>query len=76
MKKEVSQLVFLMETRLSLNDFEHIKWKIGFPHGLIVESRGRAEGLALLWRRDLKVNVKSYTDFHIEAFINEEQDDR
>ncbi|CAK9140248.1 unnamed protein product [Ilex paraguariensis] len=44
-KREVPQLVFLMEARLSSFEFEYIKRRIGFPLGLIVDSSGKAGGI-------------------------------
>ncbi|GAA0174344.1 hypothetical protein LIER_41706 [Lithospermum erythrorhizon] len=38
-------------------------------NGLIVEARGRRGGLALLWLRDVLVEVKSFSSHHIEAII-------
>ncbi|CAK9184851.1 unnamed protein product [Ilex paraguariensis] len=44
--------------------------------GLIVDSHGRAGGLALLWHRDVNVSVKSFSNFPVEAIIDENTDDQ
>ena len=50
---------------------EKVKYKLGFSNGLIVPSRGRRGGLALLWSSDTILEIKSYSDYHIDAVIIE-----
>ncbi|XP_050245813.1 uncharacterized protein LOC126693715 [Quercus robur] len=50
---------------------EKVKYKLGFSNGLIVPSRGRRGGLALLWSSDTVLEIKSYSDYHIDAVITE-----
>lgn len=45
--------------------------RIGLANGLIVPSVGRSEGIALLWKREINLEVKSYTRYHIDAVISE-----
>ena len=42
------KLVFLSETKLKIRRMEKVKFKLGFPNGLIVASNGRSGDLALL----------------------------
>lgn len=49
---------------------ERIKNRIGFANGLIVPSVGKSGGIALLWAREINLEVKSYTRFHIDAVIS------
>ena len=48
---------------------EKVKYKLGFSNGLFVSSRGRRGGLALLWSSDIILDIKSYSDYHIDAVI-------
>lgn len=50
---------------------EKIKFKLGFANGLIVPSASRNGGLALLWSRDVDLEIKSYLNHHIDAIITE-----
>lgn len=50
---------------------ERSKNRIGFANGLIVPSVGRSGGIALLWKREINLEVKSYTRYHIDAVILE-----
>lgn len=72
-KKENPQLVFLMETKQSEMEFETTKKKVGFEYGLAAgcdeRGRGRAGGVALLWRNSLEVRVTSFSNNHICAEI-------
>ena len=48
---------------------EKEKFKLGLLHGLIIPRVGRSGGLALLWDRDIKVEVQSYSVYFIDAFV-------
>ena len=49
--------VFLSETKLKKNSMDKKKVSVGFINGLVVPSYGRSGGLALLWRKDISVDV-------------------
>ncbi|GAA0143906.1 hypothetical protein LIER_04479 [Lithospermum erythrorhizon] len=55
-----------METKLWNNEWEFVKKRC-----LIVDARGRKGGLGLLWPRDLNVEIKSFSTYHIEACIKD-----
>ena len=50
------------------NQMEKEKFKLGLLNGLIVPRVGRSGGLAILWDRDVKVEVQSYSGYFIDAF--------
>ena len=54
---------------------ERIKNRIGFANGLIMPSVGRSGGIALHWTREINLEVKSYTRFHVNAIILETNSD-
>ena len=64
-------LVFLSETKSKCRRMEKIKFKLGFTNGLCVPSKGRSGGLALFWSSDTKLEIKSYSNHHIDAIITE-----
>ena len=66
-------LVFLMETKFDVSEMDGVKRKINRQQGLVVPSRKRAGGLALLWRNSLQVDIMSYSPRHIDAVVSEEQ---
>ena len=43
----------------------------GFANGLIVLSRGRSSGLALLWTRETNLEIKRFSNHHIDAIVIE-----
>ena len=50
---EAPSLVFLMETKLPLKSMKrmsNIKHSLGLTQGLVVPSKGRIGGIALLWK--------------------------
>ena len=64
-------LVFLVETKVKHKHMEKIKFSLGFSNGLIVPSRGRSGGLAFFWSTDVNLEIKSYSQYHIDATITE-----
>ena len=39
-------------------------------HGLIIPSKGKSEGLELLWREGIKVDVQTYSQSHVDALVD------
>ena len=65
------KIVFLSETKLRTKCMERIRDRIGFANGLYVPSLGRCGGLALLWTREIDLEIKSFGRYHIDAIITE-----
>ena len=51
---------------------ERIKERIRFASGLFVLCQGRSGGLALLWSREINLEIKSFGSQHINAVVTEE----
>lgn len=62
-------IVFLSKTKLKKKQMEKVREKTGLLNGLIVPSFGRSGGLALLWRRDVKVEIQGYLGSYIDAIV-------
>ena len=58
-----------METKLGVKRIVNVKERIGLPNGLIIPSEGKSGGMALLWVRDLDVEIKSFSRYHINAIV-------
>ena len=54
-----SKVVFLMETKAKIRCMERIRNRLGFANGLIVPCIGRSGGLALLWAREVDLEIES-----------------
>lgn len=68
-RREAPSLVFLAETKLSSGEFARIRSRLGDFYGLSVDSRGRFDGLALLWRKDVDVVLSSMSLHHINVIV-------
>ncbi|XP_023871998.2 uncharacterized protein LOC111984613 [Quercus suber] len=64
-------LIFLMETKLVVTEFDSIKEGLKRSQGLVVPSIRRSGGLVLLWKKELSVSVQSYSESHIDAIVNQ-----
>ena len=58
-----------METKVGAKKMVKVKERIGLPNGLIIPSEGKSGGVALLWVRDLDVEIKSFSRHHIDAIV-------
>lgn len=59
-----------MEIRLLHNKFPLLKNQLGFHNGFMVDRVGFGCGLILLWRHDLSVSLRSYSNGHIDVWIS------
>ena len=66
-KKEDPNIVFLMKTKSNREWMEKVKDRCKIKHGLIVPSNGSKDGLAMLWKEGIKVDVKTFSQDHIDA---------
>ncbi|KAL4614494.1 hypothetical protein ACB092_07G058200 [Castanea dentata] len=58
-------------TKAKYRRMERIKNRIGLANGLIVPCVGRKGGLAMLWAREIDLEIKSYSPSHIDVVIND-----
>ncbi|KAI4350231.1 hypothetical protein L6164_004704 [Bauhinia variegata] len=59
-------VVFICETKLSYEEWDELKRKIGFPNHFAVSSVGRSGGLGLLWDHDTSISLQSHSKYHID----------
>ena len=71
-KQKNSMVIFLVETKASIDRMKGFQNKLGFTQGIIVLSDGRSGGLALLWREGMDIHFKSCSHSHIDAVVNGE----
>ena len=64
-----SNIVFLLETKMKKYQMEKVKFKIGLMNGLIVPSVGMSRGLAMLWSRDIIIEVQSYSMNFVDVVV-------
>ncbi|CAM8963356.1 unnamed protein product [Rhodiola kirilowii] len=65
-------LIGVMETKAEKERMEQVRRQLGFYCGFSVERKGRSGGLAIWWNNSCKLAVKSFSDYHIDAIIEEE----
>lgn len=64
-------VVFLSETKKKGSAMEHLKWSIGFTKGVAVDCKDRSRGLAVWWRDELDVEMRPYSQYHMDIIIKE-----
>ena len=55
---------------------EAIRLKLGFQNAFVVPSIGRSGGLALLWKREVTLEIRNFTTHHIDSHILHGNDSR
>ncbi|KAL0455246.1 UNVERIFIED_CONTAM: hypothetical protein Slati_0863800 [Sesamum latifolium] len=63
-------LIFLSETRCKSQSIDKCKRKWSM-NGVNVDSRGKGGGLALLWIKEWKVSLQSFSNNHVDVHIEE-----
>ena len=66
------KIVFLLETKIKKKAMEKVMEKIKFVNGLIVPRNGRGGGLAMLWKREVDLEIMGYSKSFIDAIITEQ----
>lgn len=66
-------VVFLSETKRNIAGMKKVKGKIGYVNGFYVQQKGKEGGLAVFWRKEVNLEIKSYSRHHIDAVIVEEE---
>ncbi|KAL0313474.1 UNVERIFIED_CONTAM: hypothetical protein Sradi_5746700 [Sesamum radiatum] len=61
-------MVFLCETKCGHRRIELMKQRLGL-FGLCVPAVGRSGGLTLFWKQDVVVNLRSFSNFHIDVDV-------
>ena len=51
---------------------EDLKWRLGFQNAVGVSSVGLSGGLVLLWKNGITVDLKSYSKYHVDVWVLEE----
>ncbi|KAH7526808.1 hypothetical protein JRO89_XSUnG0053100 [Xanthoceras sorbifolium] len=69
-------LVFLSETRLDVGSVDRLKNSLCFEGGFEVARVGLSDGLLLLWKDDIDVEIKSFSKGHIDSVINDAEGGR
>lgn len=70
-RREAPSLIFLAETKLSCGEMMKVKAKLTGYDGLAVDSCGRSGGVALLWRKEIMVDLRSMSVHHIDVWVRE-----
>lgn len=67
------RILFLMETKLSSKRMEMVRLKCGFENGIDVRAIGTKGGLSLGWKGNSLVQLKSFSLFHIDVEIHDNE---
>ena len=54
------KVVFLSETKMKINKMKRVKEKINFANGFHVQREGKGGGLAMFWRKEMNLEIKSF----------------
>ena len=71
-RKLKPDLIFLSETKLKSSSAERVRIMLGFENCFAVDRVGRSGGLMLLWKDTIQFTLGSYSRFHIEGWVCDE----
>ncbi|KAK9684875.1 hypothetical protein RND81_10G239000 [Saponaria officinalis] len=70
LRREAPVVVFLCETKLHSCEMDKVKDKLGGYRGVAVDSAGRSGGLALLWRKEIRCELRSMAQHYMDFTIH------
>lgn len=56
-----------METKIEQKSIKHVKVKMDFPNGFVVNPVGKKGGVVLLWHKDDEVDIFNLSNSHIHT---------
>ena len=68
-REKVLKVLFLMETKQSMDEMQHIQEGLPYRCMLAISSIRKSGGLALLWMEEVDLHVQTFTLNHIDALI-------
>ena len=71
-REKAPSVLFLMETKQSMDEIRRVQADLPYRGMLVVPSVHIRGGLALLWKEDVELHVKTYSPHHIDALIKGE----
>jgi exonuclease III len=71
-KEEAPDVLFLSETKHDGRWMDWLRWRLGLTNMVAKDSVGASGGLAVFWRKEIDLTVKSMSKYHIDMVIKEE----
>jgi hypothetical protein len=65
-------VLFLSETKMGANRSQDLRWSLGFPNAFGVSSVGLSGGLLMLWKNEVLMDLKTYSKYHIDMWVTED----
>lgn len=66
------KIVFLAKTKMKISRIKRVKVKLDFANGFYVQRKGQGGGLAMFWRREVDIEIKSFSRHHIDSVVTKE----
>lgn len=66
---KVPKIVFLMETKQSVEEMRNIKEDLQYHAIFTVPSLGRSGGLVMIWKENVDLHVQTCSQNHIDAIV-------
>ena len=64
-------ILCVVETQLHKIRADNLAGRLGFDRSFAVTSSGHSGGLGLYWNNEIKLDMLSYSQYHIDAIITE-----
>ncbi|KAE8767904.1 Elongation factor 1-alpha [Hordeum vulgare] len=71
-RTEDPDILFLSETKLTEKELEKFKWRLGPGNMVAWSAVGSSRWVALLWKKEVKVTLRSYGRRHIDVDVMED----
>lgn len=65
----------IVETQIAKYRVEGLAGSLGFSSSFGVGSSGRSEGLCMYWKDCVEVEIKSFSQYHIDSIVKESEKD-
>jgi exonuclease III len=68
-KEFALSILCVVETQIHKSRVESLAGTLGYDNVFAVSNSGRSGGLAIFWNNEIKLEVLSYSQYHIDAIV-------
>lgn len=71
-KQEAPDILFLSKTKMDGKRLERSRWILSMPNLMVKNCKGLSGGLALFCSKEVNLDVKSLSIYHIDVVVKED----
>ena len=72
MRHQDPKVIFYIEIKKNIVGMKKEKLKLGYVNGFYIQRQGKGGSLAMFWRKEVNLEIRSFLRHHIKAVVTKE----